>query len=1356
VNPTTNQYLYVQQPYVQRTSRRVAILSGKQSKLLGASLRHAAFALLAILLVLALPILAGAQSSAVRPRITSRVNDGVLTPLRGNVHPLARAQYDQGAVADSQPMRRMLLLLQRSPDQEAALKQLMDQQQSSASPNYRKWVTPQGFGQQFGPADADVQAVTDWLTSHGFQVAKVSAGKTLIEFSGTAGQVRNAFHTEIHRYLVNGQMHYANNGDPQIPTALAAVVAGPVSLHNFPKKAQSRTVGTFRETKATGQIAPLFTFNSINCGTASCNAVGPGDFATIYGVEKLWNPGINGTKIDGNGQTIAIVGDSEICTASSPDFSIPVNQGGCSSTDDVASFRSQFGLPANAPNVILDGPDPGFNGDETEGDLDVEWSGAVAKNATIDFVIAEDTEATFGTDLAAEYVVDNNLASVLSESFGECEAGLGTSGNFFEAVLWEQAAAQGITVIVSAGDSGSAGCDDPNSETAAGQNPNLAFGPAVNGIASTPFNVAAGGTDFDTTATAYQATYWSAANTADTNGVKDISATTYIPETTWNDSCAQNATTLTGCTPGNGGIVAGGGGQSNCASQDNLNNCYYYPKPTWQTLASGSGLTLANDLARDIPDISLFAADGFKSNSFYIICESDLDPGGAACNLGTPYFDFVGVGGTSSAAPTFAGIMALVNENMAINHPALSARQGNANYVLYKLAAAQTTAATNCNSSSTTVSSTCTFYDITKGNNSVPCVGATFGCSSTTGAFGIMETDNVNPPFNLTGNIAWNTAAGLDLATGLGSVNAFNLVFNWTNPTFQATTTTLCLSLVQTASASCAAPPSFPHGTVVYVNAEVDHIGIPIQVTETFPPSPPPTGTFVDPNTPSVAEDVALIGTFSGGNTGGVDLFTSNSYAINNADIYPLASGTTVGQNFNTTFLTGGTYNVAAHFAGDGTYGGSYSSPITVTVTPEGSAATVSVLSFDPVGNQIASPIPYGDFSLVRVDVVGATSGQENANGIVTLKDNGGLIAGPTGTLTSQFNLNTEGYLEDQTAFFSVGAHSFVATFGGDPSYNASAASAAATMTVAQAATATTVAPSPLTASPGQNVTLTATVSTLSQGNPPTGTVQFLVGGVATGVPVAVIGSLNANTGFVQAIATLHTTALPTGSDAITAQYSSDANYAAGAVSTAVTVSVGSAGINLTPATGTVTLTVSSPGSTSTTQLITATGTPGFAGTVTLSAAVTATPSGAVDSPTCSFGAPDSNFTAPSTITLSAASETGTATMSCASTAASEIVFRPTTRPSGRAWSLVGVAISLVCLFILLTVPKDRRWRFAPLAILFLVVAAAGVSCGGSSTSGGGGGVTNPGTTLGNYTVTVTATPSTGTAQVITITVNVQ
>lgn len=375
----------------------------RESRSLGRILRKFAGTLpLAVALALLAPLAVFGQSNAAAARITAPVNESNLTTLRGNTHPLARPQYDQGAVADSLPMHRMLLLLQRSPQQETALRSLIDQQQSKASPNYHQWLTPQQFGQQYGPAPADIQTITNWLQSHGFQIARVSTGGTLIEFSGTAGEVRDAFHTQIHRYLVNGQEHIANSTDPQIPAALIPVVAGPVSLHNFPKKALSRNLGVFRKTKATGKVSPLFTFSNLNfCGTSDCNALGPGDFATIYNVLNLWSPGINGHTIDGTGQSIAIVGDSDICTGSylGTTYLGPFGVNVTCSSDDVANFRSLFGLPPNPPNVIVDGPDPGFNGDETEGDLDVEWSGAVAKGATIDFVIAEDTEATLARTL---------------------------------------------------------------------------------------------------------------------------------------------------------------------------------------------------------------------------------------------------------------------------------------------------------------------------------------------------------------------------------------------------------------------------------------------------------------------------------------------------------------------------------------------------------------------------------------------------------------------------------------------------------------------------------------------------------------------------------------------------------------------------------------------------------------------------------------------------------------------------------------------------------------------------------------------------------------------------------------------
>src|SRR6266851_645033 len=709
------------------------------------------------------------QKSRVPARVTDTMDDTNRTVLRGNVHPKARAEFDRGAVADAQPVTRILLVLRRSAEQEAALRQLMEEQQSKNSPNYHAWLTPEQFGQQFGPADADVQAVTDWLTSHGFQNIKVAKGKTVVEFSGNAGQVRNAFGTEIRKYNVKGEEHFANASDPQIPAALAPVVRGIRSLHNFHPKAQARQLGSFRRME-TGEIRPLFTFTDVN---GTFYAVGPADFAKIYNIPP--------SGADGTGQSIAIVGQSNV------------------NLQDVIDFRAMFGLPAYASTctgvpgqcpltVILNGPDPGLvDGDEGESDLDVEWAGAVAPATTVNFVTTQttQTDVTSGIDGSATYIVDNNVSPILSESYGACEAGLGTGGNAFYNSIWQQAAAEGITVVISAGDNGSAACDPA---TAPANQDAATLGLGVNGIASTAFNIAMGGTDFDDVGN--QSKFWNTTNTSTTTPpAVPASALGYIPEKTWNDSCATAGTS--GCTAtiisGNSSsgidLVAGSGGPSNCSTLTTSGACAAgYAKPTWQ-----QGLTPADNV-RDIPDVSLFSSDSGASSgtskSFYIVCYNDQAPtGDTGCNLTkftstTPFHDFQAVGGTSAATPTFAAIMALVNQQTG-------QRQGVANYVLYSLAK---TAANVCSSSTATLPNSCVFYDIIKGNNSVACVGGKPNCSNTSTAanqFGIMATT--------TGGTtpAFGTAAGYDLATGLGSVNVANLLAAWASPSRTGSTTTL-------------------------------------------------------------------------------------------------------------------------------------------------------------------------------------------------------------------------------------------------------------------------------------------------------------------------------------------------------------------------------------------------------------------------------------------------------------------------------------------------------------------------------------------------------------------------------------
>lgn len=488
---------------------------------------------LACALFLASSLTIAQQGAMVSPRVTAAIDPEKVVVLRGNTHPLARPEFDRGAAPDSQPMRRMLLVLKRSPEQEAELRRVLDEQQTKSSPNFHKWLTPQEFGGRFGPADADVQAVTGWLTSEGFQVGRVAAGRTVIEFSGTAGQVRRAFHTEIHRFVVKGQEQaeaWANTNDPQIPAALAPVVKGLASLNNFPRRSMLRRLGAVQRSKVTGELKPLFNLNTVGVPNY---AVGPTDFATIYNLLPLWNAGVDGT-----GVAIAIVAQTDI------------------NPQDVADFRNMFGLSVNPPNIIYNGPNPGLGPDEGEGDLDAQWSGAVATGATIDFVVSESTETSAGVDLSALYIVDNNLAPVMSESYGACELFLGDGGNAFYYYLWEQAAAQGITVMVAAGDAGSAGCDNFNTQLAS------VYGPMVSGFASTPFNVAVGGTDFDDVG--MWSAYWNPTNASTTAS----SAKSYIPETTWNDSCARFGD-LAGCSFSSPdlNIVAGGGGATTASSR---------------------------------------------------------------------------------------------------------------------------------------------------------------------------------------------------------------------------------------------------------------------------------------------------------------------------------------------------------------------------------------------------------------------------------------------------------------------------------------------------------------------------------------------------------------------------------------------------------------------------------------------------------------------------------------------------------------------------------------------------------------------------------------------------------------------
>jgi hypothetical protein len=519
------------------------------------------------------------------------INEADRVILHGNTHPLARAEFDRGSANAAMPMNRMVLLLSVRPDVQAELQLLLADQQNPKSPSYHKWLTPQEFGLRFGPTDQDIADASNWLKKFGFKIDEVGNGRMWINFSGDVQKVERAFQTNIRNFEVNGKMHFANATDPSIPRALTGLVQGVVSLHNFPKHPNSTV----------NQLPSDFTAGN------GAHFLAPADFATIYNVKPLYN---TTPAIDGTGQTIAIVGRTDINLA------------------DVQFFRSFFGLPANDPIFVHNGADPGNlgGGEETEADLDVEWSGAIAKNATVKFVISQ-TAASDGVDLSAQFIVNNNLANIMSTSFGLCEQNLGATGNNFWSTLWAQAAAQGITAFVSSGDSGAAGCDPSGAVSGTGL--------GVNGLSSTPNNVSVGGTEFNEGA----GNFWSPTN----NAVDQSSVLSYIPEVAWNES---------GAVAGGSNLFATGGGAS-----------IIYAKPAFQ---AGPGVPA--DGVRDIPDVSLTSA----GHDGYIIVQ------GHTANAS----GLAAVGGTSAASPSFASLMALVVQKAGV-------AQGNANTVFYSLGQSQ-------------------------------------------------------------------------------------------------------------------------------------------------------------------------------------------------------------------------------------------------------------------------------------------------------------------------------------------------------------------------------------------------------------------------------------------------------------------------------------------------------------------------------------------------------------------------------------------------------------------------------------------------------------------------------------------
>jgi len=689
--------------------------------------------------------------------IHDKIDENKLVTLAGNTRPEANQDNDQGPVGDSLNLEHMMLQLKRSPEQEKAAAQFVDELHNPKSANFHKWVSAAEFGKNFGLAESDVQTITGWLASHGLVVNAVYPSGMVIDFSGNAGQVARAFHTVIHSLSVGGVAHIANFGDPQIPAALAPAVAGVISLHDFRPHSMKR---------------PKYTYPF---GGSIVHALVPADLATIYDFNPLFSKGITGA-----GQTIVVLEDTDLYNG----------------TRDWTAFRSEFGLSqyttgslatvhptgGGANNCSDPGVSEGPAGDDDEAALDVEWSSAAAPGAAIVVGACADTQTNFGGFIALQnFINGTNPPSIISDSYGICEAENGASANAAITSLYQQAVAEGVSLYVAAGDEGAASCDGGLTAT---------HGIGVSAFASTIYNVAAGGTDFSDTLDGTGSKYWSGTSSS-TYG----SALSYIPEIPWNGSCAsgllagyfgfsagygengfcnsplaQTAVPVAFAGTGNGeaavGVSGGSGGPSNCAmgapsvAGVASGSCAGIPKPSWQTGLAG----IPNDGVRDIPDVSMFASNGVW-NPYYVFCLSDESNGGAPCR-GAPS-NWAGAGGTSFSSPILAGIQALINQSAG-------GAQGNPNPVYYALAAGS-------NASSI-------FHSVTRGDIAVNCTGSVncFGSTGSSGwgrggrglalgEYGALSVSSSSFTPAYTAGASWN------FATGIGSVDVANLVANWIN-----------------------------------------------------------------------------------------------------------------------------------------------------------------------------------------------------------------------------------------------------------------------------------------------------------------------------------------------------------------------------------------------------------------------------------------------------------------------------------------------------------------------------------------------------------------------------------------------
>jgi subtilase family serine protease len=640
----------------------------------------------------------GAQSVA--PRITSDINYSEQATIQGSLHPLAQAQFDAGRMPAETKLNSISIFFGRSAEQEADLQELIAAQQDPESPLYHQWLNPDQFAARFGMADSDLDNVRSWLQQQGFSIDSVARSRNMIRFSGTARQVEQAFLTEMHYYNVQGARHFAPSTELSVPAAFAPAVMSVRNLNDFRPRPM--------------HIAPSVRPDFTSSQTGAVHFA-PGDIKVAYNIPSSYT---------GTGQSIALMGQSAILTS------------------DIENFESASGLSIKDPTLVLV-PDTGtskfYEGDESESDIDLEWSGGIATGANIIFVYVGNN-LNYGVFDSVHYAVDENIAPIISISYGSCETALDSSDKTTMEAWGAQAVAQGQTIVASSGDSGSTSCEGYTGTTDSGQTFTTTMDQAlvVNYPASSAYVTAAGGTEI-TAANDAVGTYWGAYSSSTTT-----TALHWIPEVAWNDDTLSGAYS----SSNGGGLSSSGGGVSALIS-----------RPSWQTGTIG-GVSIPAGSWRLVPDIALYSSPNYPG---YLFCSSDPsnDIKGSCSNgfrdANSQYLTVAG--GTSFAAPIFAGMVAIINQAKGY-----TSGQGLVNPTLYTLAANSSTYAS-------------AFHDVTSGNNYCT-AGTTYGYCSATGA--------------TEGYVA---GAGYDEVTGLGSVNLTNLITAWapTAPvaTLVGTTTTI-------------------------------------------------------------------------------------------------------------------------------------------------------------------------------------------------------------------------------------------------------------------------------------------------------------------------------------------------------------------------------------------------------------------------------------------------------------------------------------------------------------------------------------------------------------------------------------